>query len=158
MGWSYRRSRKIAPGIRLNFSNRGIGVSIGPRGNKISFSPTGRVTQNISIPGTGLRYTKRLNSRKRVSTSAPVRASTRHPVPFIGYVLVAIIYSCVSGLFAKTAIYSSNSMAPNNWHARLILIGVALVSFAGFVMVVRARWQFNKAVLIRNHDLDNGVN
>jgi hypothetical protein len=52
MGWNFRRSTKIAPGVRLNFSKKGMGVSLGPRGSKISFSPGGRITSNIGIPGT----------------------------------------------------------------------------------------------------------
>ena len=158
MGWNVRRSRKIAPGIRLNLSNRGIGFSVGPRHAKISVSPTGRVTQNIGIPGTGVRYTKVLSNKRRTRNSGPTYVSTRHPVPFIGYVLVAVIYSCVSGIFAKDNIYSSNSMSPNNWHARLILIGISLISVAGFVSVVRSRWMWNKAAMTQNQELENGSN
>ncbi len=37
MGWSFRESIKILPGIRLNFSRRGVGASIGPRGLHLGF-------------------------------------------------------------------------------------------------------------------------
>ena len=37
MGWSFRESIKVLPGIRLNFSRRGIGASIGPRGLHLGF-------------------------------------------------------------------------------------------------------------------------
>ena len=37
MGWSFRESFKILPGVRLNFSRRGVGASIGPRGLHLGF-------------------------------------------------------------------------------------------------------------------------
>jgi hypothetical protein len=58
MGWNYRRSTKIMPGVRMNFSKTGVGFSFGPKGAKVSISPRGRITSNIGIPGTGLRYTQ----------------------------------------------------------------------------------------------------
>ncbi len=37
MGWSFRESIKILPGVRLNFSRRGIGASIGTKGLHFGF-------------------------------------------------------------------------------------------------------------------------
>ena len=37
MGWSFRESFKILPGVRLNFSRRGVGASIGPKGLHLGF-------------------------------------------------------------------------------------------------------------------------
>ncbi len=52
----FRKSIKIAPGVHVNLSKRGTGVSFGGRGAHVSFSPTGRVTKTVSIPGTGIYY------------------------------------------------------------------------------------------------------
>ena len=52
----FRKSFKIAPGIHINLSKRGTGISIGARGAHISLSPTGRVTKTVNIPGTGIYY------------------------------------------------------------------------------------------------------
>ncbi|WP_153098774.1 DUF4236 domain-containing protein [Paraburkholderia hayleyella] len=60
MGWSFRKSIKIAPGIRINFSKSGISTSFGGKG--FTYNTRGRVT--ISIPGTGIRYTTGLKGRK----------------------------------------------------------------------------------------------
>ena len=61
MGWRFRKSFKVAPGVRLNVSKKGISTSIGPtKGAKINIGPNGtRFT--ASIPGTGLSYTTRLD-------------------------------------------------------------------------------------------------
>lgn len=58
MGWRFRRTLKILPGVRLNFSRRGVSASIGVRGAHITLGgPTGpRVT--VGLPGSGLSYTK----------------------------------------------------------------------------------------------------
>ncbi len=52
----FRKSIKIAPGIHLNLSKRGTGISLGGRGAHLSLSPTGRVTKTLNIPGTGIYY------------------------------------------------------------------------------------------------------
>ena len=65
MGWSFRRSVKIAPGIRVNFSKSGISTSIGGKG--FTYNTRGRIT--ASIPGTGIRFTQQLHSQR---TSRPI--------------------------------------------------------------------------------------
>lgn len=67
MGWGFRKSIKIAPGIRLNVSKSGISTSIGGKG--LTYNTRGRVTANI--PGTGIRYTHNLNAKR---TASPVRS------------------------------------------------------------------------------------
>lgn len=56
MGLRFRKSKKIAPGIRFNISKSGFGLSAGPRGAKVSVNSKGRVTRTIGIPGSGLSY------------------------------------------------------------------------------------------------------
>src|SRR5438034_710431 len=58
MGWSFRKSFKIAPGIRLNLSKRGAGLSGGVKGLRIGFGPRG--TQ-VSAGRGGLYYRKQLS-------------------------------------------------------------------------------------------------
>jgi Protein of unknown function (DUF4236) len=69
----FRKSFKVAPGVHINFSKRGTGVSFGGRGAHVSFSPTGRVTKTLSIPGTGIYYrdVDYLNSGSKKSTAIP---------------------------------------------------------------------------------------
>ena len=60
MGWRFRKSFKVLPGIRFNVGKKGISTSIGPKGAKVNIGPNGtRFT--ASIPGTGLSYTTRLD-------------------------------------------------------------------------------------------------
>ena len=53
MGWRFRKSVRIIPGIRLNFSKSGISTTVGIRGASVNFSSKGTYV-NTGIPGTGL--------------------------------------------------------------------------------------------------------
>jgi hypothetical protein len=58
MGWRFRRSFKIAPGLRFNVSKRSVGASVGPRGAKLSANTRGEARRTVGIPGTGVSHTK----------------------------------------------------------------------------------------------------
>lgn len=68
MGLRFRRSIKIAPGVRLNLNRRSTSITFGRRGAHYTISSTGRRTASIGIPGTGLSYST--SSQKRKNTSA----------------------------------------------------------------------------------------
>jgi hypothetical protein len=51
VSWGYRRSRRIAPGVRLNLSKRGFGISAGQRGAKVSMNSRGQRTLWLSKLG-----------------------------------------------------------------------------------------------------------
>src|SRR5579872_1080832 len=53
----FRRSVKIAPGIRWNFGNKSTSFSFGPRGLKVTAGTRG-VRTTVGIPGTGISYTE----------------------------------------------------------------------------------------------------
>jgi tetratricopeptide (TPR) repeat protein len=65
MGFRFRKSMKIAPGIRLTFGKRSIGISAGVPGSRISLNSSGRVTTSAGIPGSGLYWTESTSLRKR---------------------------------------------------------------------------------------------
>jgi hypothetical protein len=56
MGFRFRRSIKVLPGVRLNFGKRGISTSIGVRGAHVTFGNSGTRT-TVGLPGSGLSYT-----------------------------------------------------------------------------------------------------
>lgn len=63
MGFRFRKSFKIAPGVRINLSKSGISTSIGPTGAKVNIGPNG-VRATTSIPGTGMSYSTKLSGSK----------------------------------------------------------------------------------------------
>ncbi|HET8627761.1 MAG TPA: DUF4236 domain-containing protein [Thermomicrobiales bacterium] len=69
MGFRFRKSFKVAPGVRVNLSKSGIGTSFGVRGARYSVGPRGR-RATFSLPGTGLSYQTGLaGSRRRRATA-----------------------------------------------------------------------------------------
>jgi hypothetical protein len=78
MALRFRKTFKLAPGIRLGFSNSGPSLSLGPRGASIGIGKRG-VYANAGIPGTGLSARQRLSG-----------GSARQPAPSRGGQTVAM--------------------------------------------------------------------
>ncbi|MGE4532244.1 DUF4236 domain-containing protein [Halomonas sp.] len=64
MAFRFQRRIRLAPGVRLNLSKRGLGLSVGPRGASLSLGPSG-VHGHAGIPGTGLSYRQKLGGAGR---------------------------------------------------------------------------------------------
>jgi hypothetical protein len=58
MGFGFRKRKRIAPGVFLNLSKGGAGLSFGRRGASVSRSPRGR--RQLSLGWKGLVWRKRL--------------------------------------------------------------------------------------------------
>lgn len=73
MGWRFRRSVKILPGVKVNFGAKSASVTVGGRLARKTYSTTGRQTTSYSVPGTGLYYTTSTGGRTKRSErrSAP---------------------------------------------------------------------------------------
>lgn len=67
MGFRFRKSVKILPGIRLNFSKSGISTSLGGPGASINIGPKG-TRKTVGLPGTGMSYS---TFSSHGSTAAP---------------------------------------------------------------------------------------
>ena len=55
MAFRFQRRVRFAPGLRVNLSKSGIGLSVGPRGAGLSIGKRG-VQSHLGLPGTGLAY------------------------------------------------------------------------------------------------------
>ncbi|HAP2706280.1 TPA: DUF4236 domain-containing protein, partial [Escherichia coli] len=60
MGFRFRKSISIIPGVRVNLSNGTPSLSIGPRGASLSVGKNGTFA-NLGLPGTGLSYRTRID-------------------------------------------------------------------------------------------------
>lgn len=67
MGFRFRKSIKILPGIRLNLSRSGVSASVGRGGATVNVSKRG-ARGTVGAPGTGLSYSENLTA-----SSAPGR-------------------------------------------------------------------------------------
>jgi Protein of unknown function (DUF4236)/Bacterial SH3 domain len=65
----FRRSIKIAPGVRWNIGKKGSSLSFGGRGFTYTVGPQGSRT-TVGIPGTGMSYTQ-VHSQSKGTSSVP---------------------------------------------------------------------------------------
>jgi len=77
MAFRFQRRIKIAPGIRLNVSKGGVGLSAGPRGASVSVGRQG-VYRNVGVPGTGLSFREKLNKGQKRNTAEGKRSQDGH--------------------------------------------------------------------------------
>ncbi|MBR3386541.1 DUF4236 domain-containing protein [Candidatus Saccharibacteria bacterium] len=72
MGWRYRRSVKVAPGVKLNFSKSGISTTLGPKGAHYTIGRKGRrtITAGTPIKGLYVSTTYNKNTIKRQKRAA----------------------------------------------------------------------------------------
>lgn len=104
----FRRSVKIAPGVRLNVNKRSLGVSLGARGARYSINSGGRRTRSVGIPGTGLSYRSQTAARR--GPEAPVDPASVSPTRLLAHVVgvltvAAFVFGILDGHphFAGTA-------------------------------------------------------
>lgn len=113
MGFRFKKSIKLAPGVRINFNKKSASVSFGGKGARYTASSTGKKTASVGLPGTGLSYVTSTGEKKKKVT--PVDApgpgkkkaapTTARPAPareyppgfykFWGVVLVVLAVVCI---------------------------------------------------------------
>jgi L,D-peptidoglycan transpeptidase YkuD (ErfK/YbiS/YcfS/YnhG family) len=82
MGFRFRKSFKILPGVRINVSKTGVSTSVGRPGATINFR-NGKTKTTLGIPGTGLSYSQTSGANQ----GAPSDAGS----PVYGWIAVIVI-------------------------------------------------------------------
>lgn len=84
MGWRFRKSFSPLPGVRINFSPRGISTSVGVGPARIYLGPQG-AGLTARIPGSGISFRQSLGSGPEIaapsSSSLPRRETPFTPSP-----------------------------------------------------------------------------
>jgi hypothetical protein len=70
MGFRFRKSVKLLPGVRLNLSKSGISTTLGVRGASVNLSRRGR-RYTVGLPGTGLSYSETSARQARRARGGP---------------------------------------------------------------------------------------
>ena len=111
MGFRFVKRIKIAPGIRVNISKKGVSsITAGPRGTTVSVGKQG-VHGNVGIAGTGLSYRRKLSGNSASETEA-VETEGRSgwatfgaillgTIKVVGYILFGVFI--LIGVIAKAA-------------------------------------------------------
>ena len=90
MGFRFRRSIKILPGVRLNLSKSGISTSVGKPGATLNFSSRG-TKATVGLPGTGLSYSEKLSG----APAAPGQQQARSGSWLAWIVFAAVLLAAV---------------------------------------------------------------
>ena len=64
MGLRFRKSIKIAPGLKVNLNKNSISATVGTKGAHYTVNSNGKRTASVGIPGTGIYYTKSSGNQK----------------------------------------------------------------------------------------------
>lgn len=65
MGMRYRKSIKVAPGVKINLNKKSASVSVGGKGFRKTFNTNGQTTTSVNLPVKGLSYVDVKTSKKR---------------------------------------------------------------------------------------------
>lgn len=76
MGLRFKKSFKIAPGLKVNVGKKSSSVTFGGKGAHYTVNSSGKRTSSVDIPGTGISYvstsggrSKRTNSQRSTSSA-----------------------------------------------------------------------------------------
>jgi hypothetical protein len=101
MGFRFRKSINLLPGIKLNISKSGLSTTIGKPGARINIS--GRGTRGtIGIPGTGVSYSENLSS---TSSSHSTQQAMESQSPKAGVGFGGLLVWGVVAFVAVTLLY-----------------------------------------------------
>jgi hypothetical protein len=92
MGWRFRRTIKLLPGVHLNISKSGVSLSLGGPGATINLNREGHQT-TVGIPGSGLNYRgERSKWTHEFSPQGGAGSSLMHYGWVIALALAALLY------------------------------------------------------------------
>lgn len=75
MGFKFRKSIKLAPGVKLNLGKKSVGVSVGGKVAGVSYNTRTGAHARVSAPGTGMSYTTKIGGAdqgRETAQQAPV--------------------------------------------------------------------------------------
>lgn len=114
MGLYWRRSTKILPGVRINWSKSGPSLSVGPKGAKVNVGRRGTYVSG-GIPGTGLYYRQKVGGGSRKSGSTPFTTNPTFGFSkngcLVSVAIIVILSLLFSGNFITAALVAAVSSA-----------------------------------------------
>lgn len=88
MGLRFRKSIKLAPGVKLNLGSKSAGISVGGKYGGVSYNSRTGARARVSAPGTGISYTTKVGGGNYV-------AKPKKPVPFrFWYLFLEFLVCC----------------------------------------------------------------
>ena len=93
MGLRFQRRIKILPGLHINLSKSGVGLSVGTRGAHIGIDSRGRRYTSVGVPGTGVSWREYQHkpAGQRCDLCAPGHAHIHPGIAIVAVILAAIV-------------------------------------------------------------------
>ena len=107
MGIRFRKSFKVAPGVRLNVGKKSSSISVGGKGFHTSVSTTGRRTNTVGIPGTGISHVSTSGGKR--SAAKPHNSAQQKPVSPLKFKIGGVIMWIIGILALLLAIAGFSS-------------------------------------------------
>lgn len=98
MAWNYRKKVKIAPGVYLNISKKGVSTTVGMRGASMTFGKNGTYI-NTGIPGTGF-YNREKIGGKQVAPANFFSNTSEQPIKHSHAEYVVGFYASLVGILS----------------------------------------------------------
>ena len=151
MAWNFRRRKKIAPGVYINMSKKGISTTVGPKGASMTFGPNGTY-MNTSIPGTGMYNRRRIGGNKmkiNETTSIPYlqRKSSDNEGCLLG--LRIVLYMYIGGFFfAGILIEDAFWFLDMPWYINLLVLSPIAIFLITLLALKSKRNRVSKRIEI----------
>jgi hypothetical protein len=129
MGFSFRRSSSFGP-FRLNFSQSGIGASVGVKGARVTLSSRGRTY--ITVGGGGFSYRQNLSSGVRPPTPKPRLQKVEAQPPAMDEIKTADVEELLASSKSEL-IQNLNNRAQMFNPASIFFVLAAVCAFIGLV-------------------------
>lgn len=97
MAMRFRRSMKVAPGVKVNFNKKSVGVTVGGKGYHYSVNSSGKKTTSFGIPGTGVSFVN-VSSKKRQRGGGSAEPRPMSKGIYTTILIVAILWTIALGL------------------------------------------------------------
>lgn len=76
MGLRFKKSVKIAPGVKVNLNKKSTSVTLGTKGVHHTVNSNGKKTTSVGVPGTGLSYVSTNSDKKGKSRNSHSKADS----------------------------------------------------------------------------------
>lgn len=147
MGFRFRRSVKIAPGVRINIGKKGTSLTVGKRGAKVTVGKKG-VRTTVGLPGTGISYSKHHSFKEPKKNMNTINQSTSNSVTNTSYNQLSKQQEWNNALkilkwsffiFLAFIILMMAKDSPTVWFGVIIIIFAAILKYLGKRDVIKLK-------------------
>lgn len=175
MGLRFRKSLKVAPGVKLNLNKKSASVTFGGKGAHYTVNSKGKKTVSAGIPGTGISYVSTeggRNSTYRSSDSSNASSGTPSPrkhkrgcvMYFLMFLLICtgillfplLWLASVPGIFISRRFMKANPKRKKKW--TIILSILSLLSIVAFARTDTSLPDLETISIVNSSDFEMDIN